>query len=249
MYKEILDVRKDGKRRLCVVNRRAGEAPFGLARDGLDSTGCFRDLIPWEELMRVLIVGATGTIGRAVVAALAARHEVVQASRSRAAFKVDLTQPDSIKALLDAVGTVDAIVCAAGEARFAPLARLANDDFQFSLASKLMGQVTLVRLGLDRVRDKGSVTVTSGILARSPSPGSAAISLVNAGLEGFVRAAALEAPRGIRVNAVSPPWVTETLKALGRDLSPGRPAAEVAKLYVKSVEGDETGRTLELGAR
>ncbi len=196
--------------------------------------------------MKVVVVGATGTIGRAVVQALSSRHEVVQASRSKATLTVDITRPDSIDAMLRAAGPVDAIICAAGEARFAPLAKLRDDDFQFSLMSKLMGQVSLVRLGFDHVRDSGVITITSGVLARAPMPGSAAVSLVNAGLEGFMRAAALEAPRGIRVNVVSPPWVTETLKALGMDVSLGRPAAEVAKLYVKSVEGRETGRTLEL---
>jgi len=86
--------------------------------------------------------------------------------------------------------------------------------------------------------------VTSGVLAQNPLKGSGAISLVNAGLEGFVRAAALEAPRGIRVNVVSPPWVTETLIAYKMDPSGGIPAAQVAKTYVKAVEGEDTGRTL-----
>jgi NAD(P)-dependent dehydrogenase (short-subunit alcohol dehydrogenase family) len=68
---------------------------------------------------------------------------------------------------------------------------------------------------------------------------------VNAGLEGFVRAAALEAPRGIRVNVVSPPWVTEILKVLGMDPSHGKPAVEVAQAYVKSVEGEQSGEVVE----
>ena len=137
------------------------------------------------------------------------------------------------------------MVCAAGQARFAPLVELSDDDFQFSLANKLMGQVNLVRFGFDAVRDGGSFTLTSGVLARAPMPGSAAISLVNAGLEGFARAAALEAPRGVRVNVVSPPWVTETLQALGMDPGLGQPAATVAQRYVQSVEGSQTGAVLE----
>lgn len=197
--------------------------------------------------MRILVVGAAGTIGRAVVEALGRRHEVIEASRSRGTVKVDLTKPDSIREMFRSVGPVDAVVCAAGEARFAPLPKLSDDDFQFSLASKLMGQATLVRIGLEHVRDGGSITVTSGVLARSAMTGSGAVSMVNAGLEGFVRAAALEAPRGIRVNVVSPPWVTETLKARGMDVSIGHPVAEVAKLYVKSIEGGRTGMTLEIG--
>lgn len=199
--------------------------------------------------MRVLVIGATGTIGRAVVEALTGRHEVIVASRQRAGLKVDLTNADSIRAMFQATGPVDAVVCAAGEARFAPLSKLSDDDFRFSLTSKLMGQVNVVRVGFEFVRDRGSLTVTSGILARTPMSGSAAVSLVNAGLEGFVRAAAGEAPRGLRVNVVSPPWVTETLHALGMDPAPGQPAAAVAQLYVRSVEGNQTGITFEMPER
>lgn len=89
--------------------------------------------------------------------------------------------------------------------------RVAPYDFvpaALSLNNKLMGQANLVRLGLPFISDGGSFTLTSGLLSREPIPGSAAISLVNAGLEGLVRAAALELSRGVRINVVSPPWVT-----------------------------------------
>jgi NAD(P)-dependent dehydrogenase (short-subunit alcohol dehydrogenase family) len=195
--------------------------------------------------MKILVVGATGTIGRAVVAALSPRHDIVPVTRRHTAIAADLAQPDSIRVLYQALGQVDAVVCAAGDAKFAPLDQLSDSDFQFSLNNKLLGQVNLVRYGLTHVRDGGSFTLTSGILARAPMPGSAAVSLVNSGLEGFVRAAALEAPRGIRVNVVSPPWVTETLQALGMDPSQGLPAAWVARSYVESVEGKQTGVVLE----
>ena len=121
---------------------------------------------------------------------------------------------------------------------------ITDEDFALGLGNKLMGQVNLVRHGLEWIADGGSVTLTAGFLARHPSPGSAAISLVNAGLEGFVGAAALDVPRGIRINVVSPPWVTETLLALGRDLAPGTAAALVARAYVRSLEGSETGAVL-----
>ena len=141
-------------------------------------------------------------------------------------------------------GKVDAVVSVAGQAKFAPLAELADSDFQFSLENKLMGQVNLVRLGFEWVTDGGSFTLTGGVLAHSPMRGSAAISLVNAGLEGFTRAAALEAPRGIRVNVVSPPWVSETLAAMGMDTAHGLPAASVARAYVGSVTGSQTGAVI-----
>ncbi|HVU24483.1 MAG TPA: short chain dehydrogenase [Opitutus sp.] len=194
--------------------------------------------------MRILVIGATGTIGQAVVTALGARHEIVAASQNKSVHRVDIAAPDSLAAFFAGVGPVNAIVCVAGKARFHPLAELSDEDFQFCLANKLMGQVNVIRHGFAHVRDGGSITVTSGVLAHTPMPGSAAISLVNAGLEGFVRGAALEAPRGIRVNVVSPPWVTETLLAFKMDLPGGRTAADVAGLYAQSVEGSATGATI-----
>jgi len=194
--------------------------------------------------MKVLVVGATGTIGSAVAAALSPRHEVISASHTKSEHKVDLADPGSIRRMYQEVGRVDAVICAAGLAKFAPLGSLTEDDFRFCLSNKLMGQVNLVRLGFECVSDAGSFTLTSGVLAQQPMVGSAAISLVNAALEGFTRAAALEAPRGIRVNIVSPPWVTETLVALGMDTSQGTPAATVARAYVRALEGSGTGEVI-----
>ncbi|HBL29091.1 MAG TPA: short chain dehydrogenase [Acidobacteria bacterium] len=195
--------------------------------------------------MRVIVIGATGIIGRAVVAALAERHEVVSAHR-QGDLPVDITSKESIERFYAAAGPFDALVSAAGDGRFGRLESLTDEDFAFSLSSKLMGQVNLVRAGLARVRDGGSFTLTSGLLARYPVVGSAALTLVNAGLEGFARVAALEAPRGVRVNVVSPTWVRETLLAMGRDGSGGLPAATVARAYVESVEGTRTGEVLDV---
>ena len=198
--------------------------------------------------MRILVVGATGTIGRVVVAALLGSNEIVPVSRRSTPITVDLADPSSIRAMYRTVGHVDAVVSAAGQAKFAPLAQLSDADFQLSVGNKLLGQENLVRFGFDHVSDRGSFTLTSGILARSPVPGSAAISPVNAGVEAFVKAVVLEAPRGIRVNVVSPPWVTETLQLLGMDTAQGLPAASVARAYVQSVTGTETGAVLESSA-
>ncbi len=195
--------------------------------------------------MRILIIGAHGTIGREIVNALA-EHEIIRASRTDADVSVDITDPASIHAMYGKVGKLDAVISAAGGGAWKPLADLTDSDFAMSLGYKLMGQANVIRYGFEHVRDGGSITVTSGILARSPMVNSAAISMVNSGLEGFTRAAALEAPRGIRVNVVSPPWVTETLIAMGaQDLSHGLPAATVAKAYVRSVTGNETGQVME----
>lgn len=195
--------------------------------------------------MNVLVVGGTGTIGSAVIDALSDSHDVTVAGHTSGEVQVDLADPDSIEQLYDTVGPQDAVLSCAGEAAFGVLDELSDDDFSLSLSNKLMGQVNLVRRGLDAVRDGGVFALTSGVLSQEPMPGSAAISLVNAGVEGFVRAAALELPREIRVNAVSPPWVAETLEAMGEDPGEGLPAATVAEAYLQSLEGDMTGETID----
>ena len=195
--------------------------------------------------MRILVVGGTGTIGSAIVSALAMRHEVVTVGYTKGSYQIDLASPDSITRCFQAAGRFDALISASGRAVFAPLVKLTDTDFQLSLSNKLMGQVNLIRLGLPFGNEGASFTLTSGVLSREPIVGSAAISLVNAGLEGFVRAAALELPRGMRINVVSPPWVTETLLARNMDPSIGLPASAVAQAYVASVEGSGTGQVLD----
>ncbi|OGU12521.1 MAG: short chain dehydrogenase [Geobacteraceae bacterium GWC2_58_44] len=194
--------------------------------------------------MRIIVVGATGTIGKAVVKQLALEHEVVRAASKSGDYRVDMTRKESIEKLFQEAGPCDALVCAAGVARFGPLSELTDEDFQLGLCGKLMGQVNLVRVGLKYMNDNGSFTLTSGILSHQPMPGSASISMVNAALEGFVRAAALEMPRGLRINVVSPPWVKETLEALGMDSSGGMPAERVAQGYRASIAGTRSGNVI-----
>jgi NAD(P)-dependent dehydrogenase (short-subunit alcohol dehydrogenase family) len=194
--------------------------------------------------MRILIVGG-GTIGKAIIAALTGRHDLVLASKNNAPEQVDISDPASIRALYARVGRVDAVIGAAGSAAFKPLPELTDADFAFSLSNKLMGQVNLVRYGLASVADGGSFTITAGSLAREPAPGASAVGLVNSALEGFVKSAALDLPRGLRINAVSPPWIADTLKAIGRDPSTGISAATAAKSYVASVEGKQSGAVLD----
>lgn len=195
--------------------------------------------------MKIVIIGGSGTIGKAVAEALSASHEVVTVSRSSGEHRADITDAASLDAVLKSIGPFQALVSAAGGAAMKPVTELTDEDLAFSLGYKLMGQVNVIRSGLRYVADNGSITVSSGVLAREPSPGTAAISMVNAGLEGFAMAAGLEQPRGIRVNAVSPPWVTETLKAYGMPLEGGMDAAAVARSYVLAIEGGMSGQVID----
>lgn len=199
--------------------------------------------------MRVLVVGASGILGRAVTTALNERgHDVVGASRSGKHF-VDLTDLSTIDDLFSAVGTVDAVACTAGVTPFLPFAELTTEHFRAGINDKLLGQVELVRRGLPYVRDGGSFTLVSGIVGTDPIRTGAVASLVNGGLEAFVRAAAIEMPRGVRINAVSPTALEEAWETYAPYFPGYRPisAAEAGRAYVKSVDGAQTGQTYRVG--
>lgn len=194
--------------------------------------------------MKILLVGALGTVGSAVAAELGGRHELVTAGRKGGDLRLDLADRQSIEAALAKLGTVDAIVSAAGQVGWAPLLDLTPEQWAFSLANKLMGQVNLALIGQRHLRDGGSITLTSGVLNHDPVAYGAAASLANGGIEGFVRAAAVELPRGLRINAVSPGVLVESMDDLGpffRGFQPV-PGARVALGYARSVEGGETGK-------
>ncbi|MFA7403769.1 MAG: short chain dehydrogenase [Pelobacteraceae bacterium] len=196
--------------------------------------------------MRIILIGGSGTIGREVAKTLAVNHEVVTASRNSGELRVNMGEPASVEAMFQGAGRFDAVVSAAGSAKFGPLDDLEYEDFLFSFRNKLMGQINLVRIGRRYINDNGSFTLTSGVLARDPMPGSSAVSMVNAGLEGFVRAAQLEMERGVRVNVVSPVWVRETLQAMGHKMPEGMPATLVARAYAASVTGSMRGTVLDV---
>jgi NAD(P)-dependent dehydrogenase (short-subunit alcohol dehydrogenase family) len=188
---------------------------------------------------KTLVIGAAGLIGARVVEALG-EDRCIRASRN-SGERVDISDPKSLAALFERVGELDGVVCTGGAARFKPWDQLTDEDWAFSLANKLLGQVNVVRYGVKTVRPGGAITLTTGLAAQYPSPGSAIITAVNAAVEAFVRAAAAEPSISVRVNAVSPGWVAETLQAMGRDPKDGIPAAEVAKIIARQFREGATG--------
>lgn len=197
--------------------------------------------------MRILLIGASGHVGSAAAAALRPRHELIEAGRTSTPA-VDITDEASITALLDATGNVDAIIVAAGSVPFRPLEQLTRDDYLAAFTGKVLSQLDVVRLGLPHLSDGGSITLTSGVLARDAIATGAAASMANGALEAYVMAAAPELPRSIRINAVSPSVLAE---ATGyHDAFAGFPQVtddEVGRAYVRAVEGVGTGRVIEVG--
>jgi len=192
--------------------------------------------------MKAVVIGSSGTIGKAVAQLLKDKgHEVVEASRSTQPG-VNIDDAATIDNFYATLGQVDAIICAAGSAAFTTLDQLTDEQVRFSVNSKLSGQVNVVRKGLSNLSANGVFVITGGFLAYSPTPQTAMISMVNAGLEGFAKAAALGLTEGRRIVVVHPPWVAETAAKLGMDNPAQWPdAATTATAYLEAIEGSING--------
>ncbi len=203
--------------------------------------------------LRILVVGASGVLGRAVVAELGARHEIVSAGSKSGDIRLDIADPESIAAGLGAAGPIDAVACAAGAVNYAPLsaiapAPIAGSAYGLGLTNKLMGQVNLTLAAREWLRDGGSITLISGVLADEPIVAGSSASMVNGALESFARAAAIELPRGIRINVVSPTVFEESMDGYGpffRGFDPV-PVLRAARAFSRSVEGRQTGQVYKV---
>ena len=199
--------------------------------------------------LRILLVGASGVLGRAVAAELGQRHDIVTASRSGADVTMDIADPASVVSAVNQAGPIDAVACAAGGANFRPLDAIAPGDitdsvYGLGLTNKLLGQVNLALAARDTLRDGGSITLIAGILSDTPVVAGSSASMANGALEAFARAAAIELPRGLRINVVSPTLLTESVPSFGPFFRGFEPvtAARAALAYSRSIEGRQTGQ-------
>lgn len=199
--------------------------------------------------MKIIVVGGTGTIGKAVVQELGGRHQILVASQHKGEVQVDIKDINSIERMYQTIGKFDALISTIGKVHFRKLTEMSAEKYFIGLNDKLMGQVNLVLAGLHHINDGGSFTLTSGILSVDPIVNGTSASMVNGALECFAKAAAIEMPRGIRINVVSPTVITESMGLYGEYFHGFKPvtAAEAALAYSKSVEGAQTGQVYRVG--
>lgn len=198
--------------------------------------------------MKILIIGGRGTIGRKVSDRFATRHDVVIAGRSSGDVAVDITDRHSIKAMFESIQDLDAVVCIAGEAKWAAFESMTEEDFFIGLRSKLMGQVNLVRIGQRYLNAEGSFTLTTGILADHPVMLTTSAAMVNGAIHSFVKAACLELKNGHRINVVSSGLVEDAVAKYEAYFAGHNPIPmqKVVNGYVKSLEGKGTGEIIRM---
>lgn len=199
----------------------------------------------------VIVIGASGKIGKAAMTGLG-KHRVITASRSGQGcdHQVDITDKASIRALYEKVGKFDAVVSAAGHCEYAPFSSMTDDQWQATIQSKLVGQMNLVKVGLDYIENGGSFTLISGILNIKPMPQGIADATTSGAIDTFVKCVAFELPRGIRINAINPTVVEGAWDVYG-EMMPGYqpvPDALVGKAFERSVESFITGQVIVVDA-
>lgn len=199
--------------------------------------------------MRIMIVGATGTIGKAVANELGKRHEIISAGSKSGDIKIDITSIESIENAYKQVGNLDAVVMTTGSVHFGPLIDMSNEHFKIGLQSKLMGQINTVLIGTKHLNKNGSFTLTSGILNHDPIRFGASAATINGALDGFVKGSAIEMPNNLRINIVSPTVILEAMPKYADYFIGYKPISgeDVALYYAKSVEGLQTGQIYKAG--
>ena len=196
--------------------------------------------------MKMIVIGASGDVGQAVCNELSARHEIIKVGRNSGDIQADIADRASIEAMYRKAGKVDAVVTAVGSVHFGPLVELTHDQVMLGLTNKVMGQIDTVLIGLDHLNDDGSFTLTSGVLDRDPIRMGTCAATANAALAGFVTGAAVEMPRGLRINVVSPGLLEVSTGRFGEFFPGHKPVSsrDVALAYTKCVEGAITGKVV-----
>ncbi|MGO4291909.1 short chain dehydrogenase [Chitinophaga sp. RAB17] len=197
--------------------------------------------------MKIIIVGASGTIGKHVASSLEKDHEIIRVGSKSGDIQTDITSPASIENLFKQAGAFDALVCTAGDAYFGPLKNMTDKEFRIGVESKLMGQINLVLIGQHHINPKGSFTLTAGVLTNDPVVSGANPSAVNGAVEAFARAAAIELENGVRINAVSPTVVEESPAYF--PYFPGHIPVTMKQVvygYLKSILGAGTGQVIKV---
>jgi NAD(P)-dependent dehydrogenase (short-subunit alcohol dehydrogenase family) len=191
--------------------------------------------------MKIIIVGASGRIGKEVDKALTDMHEIIRVGVRSGDVQCDYTNTKSVRSMFEKIGEFDSLISVVGgDSTFKPFQDLNDEDYRYGFERKFLGQIRFLKFGESFVRNNGSFVFTSGFLSHYPNPASIATGPLNATVDTFVRNTAPLLSRGIRLNVVSPAPIVDPGQE-GRGLVT---AAETATFYVKAVEENITGQVL-----
>ncbi len=196
--------------------------------------------------MKIIVIGASGSVGRTIVDALEDRHELIKVGRSSGDIQVDVENPESIRQMYESTGNIDAVAVAIGHGHFGPVSEMTGELWMKGIYHKALPQVNVVLEGIPYMNDQGSFTLTSGVLNRDPISGCAGAGSANGAIDGFIPGAAADMPRGIRINSVSPGLLQNSVDRYAGKFPGHNPVSSrrVGLAFCKSIEGVVSGQTI-----
>lgn len=196
--------------------------------------------------MKILVIGGAGIVGSGIVNLLKQDHEVISLGRTSGDYQVDLEDRTSVKQMFNDIKHIDGIISTTGNGKMAPFTELVDEDIDLAINSKLKANINLLQEGIKHLNKDGFITVTSGIASEFPIAGGSSLSMVCAGIESLVKAISIEDTNGIRINAVSPSFVKETMELFGMDSTHGISSADTAQVFKQVIESDIHGKVLKV---
>lgn len=196
--------------------------------------------------MKILVIGGPGIVGSGIVNLLKQEHEVISIGRTRGDDQVDLENRDSVVQLFKKHKNIDGVISTTGDGKITPFTQLSETDINLAINSKLKANINLLQEGIKQINKNGFIIVTSGIASKFPIAGGSSLSMACAGIEGLVRAVAVEPTNGIRINAVSPSFVKETMELFGMDSTSGISSTHTAKVFKQVIDSDQHGQIINV---
>ncbi|PHM71528.1 short chain dehydrogenase [Xenorhabdus sp. KJ12.1] len=205
--------------------------------------------------MKILVIGATGNIGKHIISNIKKYHplladnptelEIIQASRNSPEYSLDVFDNQQLDNFLSKNKMFEAIICAFGKTNWTKPESLR--DYEESIKNKAFGQINVALQALKYIKPGGSITLTSGIVGKIMSPNGSQTAVTNGAIEAFVRSAATEITDA-RINVVSPKLLDESFTNYAK-FFPGQETCtgeQIAKGYIRSIYGQETGVVIEI---
>ena len=196
-------------------------------------------------MKKIVVVGATGRLGRVVVGGLS-DYEVVRAGRSGPDLKIDALNFESVSDVFASIGTFDGLISCIGGTPFKTFEELTMEDFALGLSKKCFSQLNLAKAAIPYLTENGSITLTSGIIGDEPILAGSCAAAANGALNMCVSTLAAEYAGKLRINIVSPSIIENSVEDYGMLFDGFEPTSKkrIVEAYRRTISAPISGRVL-----
>jgi NAD(P)-dependent dehydrogenase (short-subunit alcohol dehydrogenase family) len=196
-------------------------------------------------MKKIVVVGATGRLGRVVVGGLN-DYEVIRAGRSGPDLKIDALNFESVSDVFASIGTFDGLISCIGGTPFKTFEELTMEDFALGLSKKCFSQLNLAKAAIPYLTENGSITLTSGIIGDEPILAGSCAAAANGALNTCVSTLAAEYAGKLRINIVSPSIIENSVEDYGMLFDGFEPTSKkrIVEAYRRTISAPISGKVL-----